>query len=846
MLDKSQIKTHDLVLKVSKNVDPSIFSIGEYMPFLEALCGEREYQIEAIETTLNFLYGGAYRDQRALAEECFSNNRALQEKYQEFRRLERVLQFPKKLACSVDLATGTGKSFVMYGLARIALASGKADRVLILCPSTTIERGLTDKFKALSADAGLNAVLPRTAVVRNAGVINATETIKVGDICIENIHATYLRTKSAIDDSFRGSSGKTLVLCDEAHHIYSPESDRGLKKWKEFLLEPDFNFQHIVGLSGTCYVEDEYFSDVIYRYSLMEAMEAGVVKTIDYVSEDTSGDQNENFQKILANHKAAKAKYRKIRPLTVLVTKDIATCKKLEDDLIVFLAKREKKTRAEIAQTVLRVHTRRSGAAAHEDKSISDNIERLQRGEPDQKNSPIEWIVSVSMLTEGWDAKNVFQIVPHEERAFESKLLIAQVLGRGLRLPDECKGEKPVVTVFNHARWSKNIKHLVDEILENEKKIYSFPVEKTASYVFDVHQIEYEKIEHLVESKQVSEFKMDKAINLATQRKWLERETTYERALTGAQHVRSTRVEFEMFELEHVVSDVHNKFKAIDTEVGSGYAKKYSREKIRALIRKSLDEIGYKGDEVSKENRQRILSSFGNLKRPGSKSIRYDLTSKAIKKVSIADRHRDSISVGLLLRPGGASVFFDDLSVKADSELKIILDELELEENRPASSLQRVNNSFQFKTCLSVVLTHGDPERKFVRGLIQEQNAGAILAWIKNADTGFYSIEYSYSRGEYSRRSNFNPDFFIRTSPKEILVVEIKGNEELKDPSPENRGKRKAASEHFERLNSLQNAVSYHFCFLCPDEFEMFFAQLKDGSAMKYQSALDLALKSPA
>jgi type III restriction enzyme len=47
----------------------------------------------------------------------------------------------------------------------------------------------------------------------------------------------------------------------------------------------------------------------------------------------------------------------------------------------------------------------------------------------------VEWIFSVSMLTEGWDVQNVFQIVPHEKRAFASKLLIAQVLGRGLRVP---------------------------------------------------------------------------------------------------------------------------------------------------------------------------------------------------------------------------------------------------------------------------------------------------------------------------------------------------------------------------------------------------------------------------
>jgi type III restriction enzyme len=45
------------------------------------------------------------------------------------------------------------------------------------------------------------------------------------------------------------------------------------------------------------------------------------------------------------------------------------------------------------------------------------------------------------------DVKNVFQIVPHEERAFNSKLLIAQALGRDLRRPDGWKGEEPVVTV---------------------------------------------------------------------------------------------------------------------------------------------------------------------------------------------------------------------------------------------------------------------------------------------------------------------------------------------------------------------------------------------------------------
>jgi len=49
---------------------------------------------------------------------------------------------PEKLACSIDMATATGKSYMIYGLAMILLAEGIVDRVLVLCPSTTIEAGL--------------------------------------------------------------------------------------------------------------------------------------------------------------------------------------------------------------------------------------------------------------------------------------------------------------------------------------------------------------------------------------------------------------------------------------------------------------------------------------------------------------------------------------------------------------------------------------------------------------------------------------------------------------------------------------------------------------------------------
>jgi type III restriction enzyme len=409
--------------------------------------------------------------------------------------MERHLQLPDQLSCSVDLATATGKSYVMYGVARIMLAHGVVDRVLVLCPSRTIEKGLTEKFRALSGDAALKALVPEESRVRNPHIINGTESIVDGTICIENFHATLQHVKSSIRDSLAGKGDRTLILNDEVHHVYNP-SGRDLKRWKEFLLDPAFGFRYIAGFSGTCYIGDDYFADVIARYSLRHAIEQGFAKTIDYVAEDTSDSQDEKFQKIYDNHIQNKThSYRKVKPLTILVTRDIAACKRLTADLIEFLARQEGISPEDAAKKVLIVTSAREHEA---------NVRMLE--DVDRRDNPIEWITSVSMLTEGWDVQNVFQIVPHEERAFNSKLLIAQVLGRGLRIPEIYKGERSVVTVFNHDAWSSGIKHLVDEVMEIEKRLYSYPVAKSPDYNFVLHQIDYNKIQEVEEFPQTGQY----------------------------------------------------------------------------------------------------------------------------------------------------------------------------------------------------------------------------------------------------------------------------------------------------------------------------------------------------
>jgi hypothetical protein len=53
----------------------------------------------------------------------------------------------------------------------------------------------------------------------------------------------------------------------------------------ERLENVDYGFRMVVGVSGTCYVADEYFTDVVHRYSLRQAIEERFVKTVEYVDE---------------------------------------------------------------------------------------------------------------------------------------------------------------------------------------------------------------------------------------------------------------------------------------------------------------------------------------------------------------------------------------------------------------------------------------------------------------------------------------------------------------------------------------------------------------------------------
>ena len=834
------------MLQISKTIDPKIFDFSKYEDFINELCGERYFQKEAVRIVASYLLGKCYVATRDLALENFKENEKLQNFYKSFSALEDKLEFPDKLSCTVDLATATGKSYVMFGVAQILLSEGAVDQVLVLCPSVTIEKGLSEKFKTLSENKALKAVLPQNAIVKNPRIINASVTIQKGDICIENYHAILEHVNSSIKYSLEGLGSRTLIINDEAHHIMNPKAEttssetKGMKKWKDFIVNPNFGFRYIANFTGTPYFGDNYSSDVVYRYPILKAMSDHWTKRIEYLDENEAKNWDEKIQQIYDNHIENKRRYKEFKPLTIFVTQKIVLAEDLAEDLTKFLALKENISLDAAQKKVLVV----TSSPKH-----AKNVETLKT--VDDKDNVVEWITSVSMLTEGWDVKNVFQIVPHEKRAFNSKLLIAQVLGRGLRIPEKCNYQ-PTLIVFNHEKWRNEVRELVYEIMGYEEKIRSYIIDKKPDYNFTLFNLDYEAIEKTISEKsqieRVAPPGEKNLINFSHQDKLVKRHSTYYLVGEDTPDKKVTEVEIQTRPIIEVANDIFNKLYLDGKEDNVDYLKGLNRKKIEAIIEKSLSQNGDKSGVLTEENVFRAQSAFGSLKKRSSKVVVVDFKSK--KPFEISTKKMPPTNVSLVDLSKLKFLLYNDesasQSLEEDSKaLKKAYDEL------PRQRVIEQANLYYFKCPLNVVILSHKNEKKFGEYLADPTYTQYLDAWVKSVDRGFYPIPYTFRkyselgiergrRSGHQQEAKFNPDFFIKIG-NDILVVEVKADDDI---TVVNKAKLKYAKKHFAELNKAQNNQNYRFYFLSPDDFSKFFEAIKNSNYHNYRSNLEVDLEN--
>lgn len=860
--------------------------VDEYEEFLLALCTddnatERTFQMEAIRAALLFLKPGRYSSIGDLVAETWNDtDRAILQSYYGTEEMHRQLcSFPEKLAASLDLATAAGKSYVIYGIIRIVLNEGWYRRALILCPSLTIESGLRDKFSRLQTRSDLTDALPaRPNGIRVPNLLaDANTTIGDGDVCIENVHATYQATGSSLRDSFANGSGHdTLVVNDEAHHVHNASKDLNNQKavgeqgtlWHQFCADPQFAFGAILGVSGTCYrpnVEFPYFADVIHRYPVRDAIADGIAKEVNYVSDvtgDLTPDKDVLFEALWKSHQEVKALLAPlgIRPLALAVTALQSGADKLAEQLIRWA---KTKKQADIADATIVV----TSSAKHE-----EGRRRLTR--VDDPSETVEFIVSVSMLTEGWDAKNVFTILPCEERAFNSKLLIAQVLGRGLRIPTAAAPEGGwTVVVLNHKNWAGEVQALVDEVLDRSSTVAVAPVEGagvvphltidrivvTTETTTTQEQVDAQPIRpELLASGTADLVKQDPSkrqhfiltdpLNRRAQSKLdvsTGADTTWLEIPAAAKRIRAA------LRTEH----------RSDAAMTAVLKEWLTQESLEELIQRSLARVGGSGHTVLSPENLAAVEDFCRNKLFPSQGTLFDekivvTEHEQVVQISTRELNDSTRRVGQLAQKH-VSVCFSNASraLHANSRPGEEANLAEAITSNKIAPLVLADDTYRSPT--NMVVTSFRPEGRFLHDVLADADTAArFTGWIKNPDSGFWWIPYEVSSGVHAGdERRFNPDVLCHDPVARLggsghmYVIEIKddGHDEAITSD-----KVIAAEAYVQRLNELldehghEDRPRYSFHLLTPQDYATFAAWLREGRAHTFVGKVHNSLRRSA
>ncbi|MGB5880651.1 MAG: DEAD/DEAH box helicase family protein, partial [Thermoanaerobaculia bacterium] len=270
----------------------------------------------------------------------------------------------------------------------------------------------------------------------------------------EYIGQSYFDFLSGLDD--------LVMLMDESHRYRASAGVRAINE-----LNPILGLE----LTATPQVErgqrPEPFKNVIYGYPLSSAMTDGFVKepavatrenfdAANYSGEGLEKIKLEDGVRLHENTKVELEVYARnndqatVKPFMLVVAQDTAHASALQQ-----VMENDDFFEARYKGKIITVHSKVRGEEKDEVVEQLLNVEN-----PD---NPVEVVIHVNMLKEGWDVTNLYTIVPL--RAANSRTLVEQSIGRGLRLPYGKRVGVPAVdrlTIVSHDRFQEIIDHAND------------------------------------------------------------------------------------------------------------------------------------------------------------------------------------------------------------------------------------------------------------------------------------------------------------------------------------------------------------------------------------------------
>ena len=644
---------------------------------------------------------------------------------------------------------------------------------------------------------------------------------KTGNLFLTNIHRIYAGNKTEpsfdddnMEDYFLGKKpvGKTndskvdlgvivreidelIVINDEAHHIH----DNRLAWFKSIqdihnrLKQKDHFLSLQIDVTATPkHNNGAIFVQTVCDYPLVEAITQNVVKhpvlpdsaSRAKLAERQSSRYTEKYADYIAlgieEWRKSYGEHEKLGKKAVLfiMTDDTKNC----DDVAEYL----EGTHPELKGAVLVIHTKNNGEISEADSGKSkEELERLRKAanEIDSLESPYKVIVSVLVLKEGWDVRNVTTIVGLRAYAAQSNILPEQTLGRGLRRMYPGTDATEYVSVVGTDAFMDFVESIQSEGVELERKPMGAGTDAKAPIIIEVDNENTHKdidkldIEIPVLSPRIyREYKQLEALNpgafgtkKVSYRQFSEsekREIIFKDIATGEIN-HTTLLDSSAVTDYRSVIGYFSQVIMKDLRLVSGYDILYG--KMKEFIAQHLFDRAIEIDD---------LNTLRNLSELEATKTIIETFKRKINELTVQD--------------------------KGSAEIR---DSIKLRQTRP---FVVKNQGFLVpqKSLFNKIVGDSHLELLFASFL---ERCPDVVSWTKNFFAVNFKIDYVNADGNIS---NYYPDFIVKTDPKHIFVVETKGLEDLDVPPKMARLK-----EWCKDINATQNKILFDYVFVEETEF---------------------------
>lgn len=367
------------------------------------------------------------------------NREAIESIAFELLRHFEIEQRPAPFEGVVDSATGMGKTFIFAGaLEYLALVAGVRNFALVAPSRTILDKTVAQLTPGnpKSITNGMNA--PLVVVTADnfntpsmAAAMDDDSRVKLYVFTVQSLLKPSTTAGRRTHDFQEGlgsglyqrmqEASDLVIFADEHHAYYGKQFSAAVRELHPWAL---------IGLTATPH-KSTPDDQIIFRYPLAAAIAGKYVKTPVIVGR--RDDKNDPVTKLLDGTTLLDRKRElsdqwsqakgvpRINPVMLVVARDITEAEQWAN-----IVRAPDFKGGSYRDSVLIVHSKAVPAAKEETE-----LRRLQ--DIEHADSPIRIVISVQMLKEGWDVKNVYVLLSTQPSL--SDVLTEQVLGRGLRLP---------------------------------------------------------------------------------------------------------------------------------------------------------------------------------------------------------------------------------------------------------------------------------------------------------------------------------------------------------------------------------------------------------------------------